>query len=168
MNFNNQFDAVVCWGNVVGYTTQEADVRLLRALVRALIPGGTILLDLHNSVFYRTRILGKAWHELCEYYLLEDCTFDQVERRLLIRSIVVPKAGGKSEEYSYRLLHYEPEEVRTILEQLGFFTVTFYGDAKASGDGLLFSADGYGEQSHIMIASATKDAGSDGVQTRNR
>jgi SAM-dependent methyltransferase len=156
LDFDHQFDAVLCWGNVIGYTTRDADIRLLRCLERALRPGAMILLDLHNSVFYRTHTLGKRWHELQEHYLLEDSSYDQIERRLVIRSILVPKTGENVEEYAYRVLHYEPEEIRAVLQQLGFSDITFYGEAHASKDGPLFSPDGYTEQSHVMIVSGNK------------
>ena len=71
----------------------------------------------------------------------------------MIRSVLIPKTGGNVEEYAYRLLHYEPREIRTVLEQLAFSGVTFYGDAQASNDEPLFSSDGYAEQSHVMIVS---------------
>ena len=156
LDFDHQFEAVLCWGNVIGYTARDVDARLLRSLSRALVHGGVMLLDLHNSAFYRTHTLGRRWHELPEHYLLEDSGYDQAERRLVIRSIVVPKGGGNVEEYEYRLLHYEPEEIRTLLQELGFRGVTFYGDANASRGGPLFSPEGYGEQSHVMIVSGAK------------
>jgi SAM-dependent methyltransferase len=159
LHFDQEFDAVLCWGNVIGYTTRDKDADLLRSLRRALRPEGRILLDFHNSAFYRANTLGKRWHELQSHHLLEDTGYDETDRRLVIRSILVPRTGGNIEEYAYRLLHYEPEEIRALLRQLGFSDVAFYGDANASKDGPLFSQEGYTEQSHVMIVAATREQG---------
>jgi len=156
ISYVGEYDVVVCWGNTLGYLTRGDDIEVLKRLVRALVPGGVILLDLHNSSFYTAKALGKSWRETQSEYLLSETTFDQCDRRLISREIVIPKGGGSPEEYVYRMLHYEPKEIQEILQSMGLADIVFYGDASASKTGPLFSHEGFNERSHIMIVRGVK------------
>lgn len=156
ISFVAEYDAAICWGNTLGYTTREDDLAFLKRLVRALVPGGIVLLDLHNSSRYRAHALGKGWRETPSEYLLDDATYDPCDRRFVLRDIIIPKNGGIPEEYTYRILHYEPTEIQQILESIGVGGIVFYGDASASKTGPLFSTVGWNERSHVMIVSGRK------------
>ena len=157
--YDSQFDAVICWGNGLGNGDRREDHNAIQRFIQALVPGGIILLDLHNSVFYRKHTLGKSWQETKQYFILEHSTFDNGDRRLMIRSVVIPKTGGPPEEYEYRLLHYEPDEIKDLLESTGVIDITFYGDADTSREGSMFTVQGWNDRSHCMIVFGRKQSG---------
>lgn len=157
ISFVAEYDVVICWGNTLGYTTREADFDVLKRLVRALVPGGMILLDFNNySSFLQAKTLGKIWREIQNKYLLSDTTHDLSDRRIVSGEIIIPKNGGGPEEYTYRMLHYEPKEIQEILQSMGVADIVFYDDASASKTGPLFSREGFNERSHIMIVRGVK------------
>lgn len=156
ISFVAEYDAAICWGNTLGYATRQDDLDLIKRLVRALVPGGGILIDLHNSSWYRAHALGKSWRETQNEYLLSDTIYEPNDRRFVSKRIIIPKNGEVPEEYTYRILHYEPTEIQQILESMGVAGVVFYGDACASKTGPLFSSEGWNERSHVMIVSGRK------------
>jgi len=155
MSFREEFEAVLCWGNTLGYGTREDDTEAVKRMVAALIPGGAILIDLHNLAWYRNNALGRSWRETEGEFILSDMAYDEADQKLMSREIIVPKNGGRPREYKATFLEYQPSEIACLLESTGLTEIKFYGDACASADGPLFSPEGFNEQSHVMIVTGT-------------
>jgi len=155
MAFSEEFDAAICWGNTLGYTTRADDAETIRRMAAAVVPGGTILIQLHNAGWYRDHAIGRTWWEEPTAYVLSDVGYDETDRRLLTRDVVVPTDGTPPREYAMSLLQYEPAEIADLLAASGLTQVTLYGDAGANGDPP-FSTEGFSERSRVMIVSANK------------
>ncbi len=156
MSFRDEFDAVLCWGNCLGYGNREDDAEAVRRMVAGLVPGGRILIDLHNLLWYKRNTLEKSWRETDEHFMLSEMAFDEEEQKLVSREIIVPKNGSPPREYPATYLQYEPSEIADLLSTAGMTEIKFYGDACASSGGPLFCPEGYSEQSHMMIVGGTK------------
>ena len=159
MAFEEEFDAVVCWSHSLGYARREDDAEAVRRMVASLVPGGVILIDLHNLASYRKKALRKSWQETDAGFLLEDMAYDETDQKLLRRDIIVPKDGGRPREFKMTMLEYQPSEIAGLLESVGVGEIIFYGDARASKRGPLFSREGFSERSHCMIVTGRKRDG---------
>ncbi len=155
MSFGEEFEAVLCWSNTLGYGTREDDAEAISRMVAALIPGGRILIDLHNLAWYRNSVLGRTWRETEGQFILSDMAYDEADQKLVSREIIIPKDGGRPREYKATFLEYQPSEIVRLLESFGVTEIKFYGDACASTDGPLFSRLGFNERSHVMIVTGT-------------
>jgi SAM-dependent methyltransferase len=159
MSFKEEFEAVVCWGNTLGYGTREDDVQALGRLVTSLIPGGMILIDLHNLEWYKNNAVGRDWRETDRAFVLSDVAYDDADQKLVCRDIIVPKDGGHPRDYRSTFLEYQPLEIKRILELVGVTKIEFYGDACAFAGGPLFCLEGFNERSHVMIIIGRKEDG---------
>ena len=159
MAFEEEFDAVVCWSHSLGCGTREDDAEAVRRMVASLVPGGAILIDLHNLARYRKKGLGRSWQETDAGFLLEDMAYDETEQKLLRRDIIVPKDGGRPREFKMTMLEYQPSDITGLLESVGVGEIIFYGDARASKRGPLFSREGFSERSNCMIVTGRKGDG---------
>ncbi len=155
-SFRDEFDAVLCWGNCLGYGSREDDAEAVRGMVAALVRGGRILIDLHNLPWYRRNGVGQSWRETDDYFMLSEMIFDEGAQKLVSREIIVPKNGSPPREYPATYLQYKPSEIADLLSSSGMIELKFYGDACASAGGPLFCPEGYNEQSHMMIVGGTK------------
>jgi len=156
MTFKEGFDAVISWSHSLGYGTREDDREAVRRMVEALVPDGKILIDMHNLARYRTNHPGKRWEEQDTAFVLTDNRFDETEQKFVFRDIIIPKDGGISREYTGSHLEYQPAEIKALLESVGVRRIEFYGDACAGPGKPLFSREGYGENSAVMIAIGVK------------
>jgi len=156
MAFEEEFDAVVCWSHSLGYATREDDAEAVRRMVASLVPGGAILIDLHNLAWYRENAVRKSWQETDAGFLLEEIAYDETDQKLLRRDIIVPKDGGRPREYKMTILEYQPSDITGLLESVGVGQIIFYGDARASKRGPLFSREGFSERSNCMIVTGRK------------
>lgn len=156
MAFEEEFDAVVCWSHSLGCGTREDDAEAVRRMVASLVPGGAILIDLHNRASYRKKALRKSWQETDAGFLLEDMAYDETEQKLLRRDIIVPKEGGRPREFKMTMLEYQPSDITDLLESVGVGDILFYGDARTSKRGPLFSREGFSERSNCMIVTGKK------------
>jgi SAM-dependent methyltransferase len=159
MSLKEEFEAVVCWGNTIGYGTRDDDAEAVRRMVISLIPGGAILIDLHNLAWYRNNAVGRSWRETDGEFLLSDIAYDEADQKLVSRDIIVQKDGGRPREYRAAFLEYQPSEITHLMESVGVTEIKFYGDACASADGPLFSREGFNERSHVMIVTGRKGDG---------
>jgi len=156
MSYHNQFDAVVSWNHSLGYTTREDDRNALERMYKALAPGGKLLLDLHNLSAYLKYFIGRHWEERETAFALRDAEYDFSERKFICRGIVAPKGSEPTREQTLTFLEYEPDEIASVLQDIGFADVTFFGDDCPQDCGRMFCPEGYSEESTAMVIRAVK------------
>jgi hypothetical protein len=100
--------------------------------------------------------IGRHWEERETAFALRDAEFDHSDRKFICRNIVAPKSGGPIHERILTTLEYEPNEIADILKNIGFDNISFYGDACTLDTGIMFSKEGYGEESVAMIITGIK------------
>lgn len=74
--WTDRFDGVACLFNSFGYLGDEGDAQALAAMVRAVKPGGPILLDLPNRDYYLGAVPPTYWQETPDHWILCSFRFD--------------------------------------------------------------------------------------------
>jgi len=117
-----KFDAAFCYFGSFGYFSGDGDIRFLRAVERALIPGGRFLLDTHMMEtllpVYRERDWGWADPPQNSRRVLEERTWDIQTGRVNVTWTVVDEKGSSSSSTSIRMYNFP--ELRALLESAGF------------------------------------------------
>jgi len=134
--FKAEFDAAICMFTSFGYFRRERDnLRVLRAVARALKPGGLFLLDVIDRAWLARNATPKDWHFLDDGgFLLEERRLTDDCRRARVRWVrVFP--DGKSMERSFALRHYDRSELSALLEKAGLRPLKAWGDFDGSRPG---------------------------------
>lgn len=156
MTYDTVFDAAICLGNTLGYGSREDDVRAVERMAASLVPGGRLLIELHNHAWYTEHMTGRIWWEEETAFVLSDVLIESDGRKLVTRDIIIPKDGSTRREYAMSLLQYRPDEIINLLTSAGIGQIAFYGDDSDSDDLPHLSADGFSDASRVMIATGRK------------
>jgi SAM-dependent methyltransferase len=128
--WESEFDAVINMFTAFGYfESDEENEKVLRAVHKALRPGGRLLLDLPNrDVFVQMIPDGRRdWYEHEGRLVLEEHTWDMERGRLrLDRMIVEP--DGKRRRKSFDLREYTQSEIVEMLGRAGLQWARTYAD----------------------------------------
>ncbi|HWO72474.1 MAG TPA: class I SAM-dependent methyltransferase, partial [Dehalococcoidia bacterium] len=127
--FEARFDAVINMFSSFGYLETEAeDARVLRAVARALKPGGRFLLDLLNREWALINYDEKDWHrdEDGTVYL-EERSFDPLTSRNHVTFTAISPDGTRREMGGHHLRLYTLREVRGLLEEAGLTVQGVFG-----------------------------------------
>jgi SAM-dependent methyltransferase len=119
--FSGRFDAVVNMFSSFGYLESEAeDARVLTAIVRALKPGGRVLLDLLNRDWVIANYETEDSHRGEDGTLyLEHRRFDLETSRNHVSFTVVSPDGQRREVGGHHIRLYTLREMRGALEAAG-------------------------------------------------
>ena len=147
----SEFDVVVNMFTAFGYfESDEENDKVLRAVHKALRPGGRFLLDLPNrDVFVQMIPDGqRRWFEHERCLVLEEHTWDMERGRLrLDRMIVEP--DGKRRRKSFDLREYTQSEIVEMLARAGLKWERTYGDTEMGE---------FGPESRRMLVVARREA----------
>jgi SAM-dependent methyltransferase len=127
--WEDEFDAVVSLFTSFGYLeTDGEDERVLRAVQKALRPGGQLLVDHHNREL-TTPWLGAGrqhWAEHDGHIVLEDHAWDVLRSRItMTRTIIAP--NGARRETGFVLRIYAHSEWLAMLRRAELEWVRTYG-----------------------------------------
>jgi len=130
--WENEFDAAASVFTSFGYLeTDEEDEKVLRAVQRALKPGGRLLLDVHNREQTALRFQPKSWSEHEGHVVLDDMTWEERRGRItMARTIIAP--DGSRHQTGFALRIYAPSEMMRMLERAGMEWERTYGGWDAS------------------------------------
>ena len=126
--FKSEFDAVLNLFTSFGYfPTIGDDLRVLRAVARALKPGGLFLLDIVDRAWIERNAHPKDWHELEDGgFLLEERRLSDGCRKGKNRWVrVFP--DGKVLERSFVLRQYDRREISSLLGKAGLRPLKAWG-----------------------------------------
>ncbi len=117
-----EFDGSFCFGNSFGYLTDEGNVEFLKAVARALRPGGTFVLDaplvtetLHNH------LVPNSWHQIGEILMLRSGRYLPEEGRAETEYTLIQGDRTEKKVASYRVYPYR--ELTALLREAGFVRV---------------------------------------------
>lgn len=117
--FDGNFDAVTCLGTSLGYFDDETNRKVMDRLLRALKPGGVLLLDVVNRDYVIRSQPNLIWFEGDGCVCMEESEFNYFTSRLHVKRTVILDNGRQLEnEYSLRL--YSLHELGQLMNASGF------------------------------------------------
>ncbi len=129
MPYRDEFDAAVLMWTSFGYFEDEKDdLKSLRAIRRALRPGGKFLIDLINRDWLVKNFQSHSWAEVKEGFVLEHREFDPARSRLNSEWVFVGKGSGGVERKNITLRIYSLHELLGLMESAGFAVAAVFGD----------------------------------------
>jgi SAM-dependent methyltransferase len=149
--FAGRFDAVVNMFSSFGYLESEAeDARVLEAIVRALKPGGRVLLDLLNRDWVVANYETEDSHSGPDGTLyLEHRRFDLETSRNHVSFTVVAPDGSRREVGGHHIRLYTLREMRAALDSAGLVYEGAFGG---------YAGEPYGITTRRMIIVARRPA----------
>ena len=120
------FDGVLSWAGSFGYFSDQENVEVVCSIVHCLMPGGKLILDIHNRDSILRNHLGKTWHRNGEALVLEDRQFDCLTSRWNVEHTILMPGEIRKGAASIRL--YGFSEVKRILEDTGLEVLHVYGE----------------------------------------
>lgn len=125
-----EFDAVLCVWNSFGYFDEDGNAEFLRAVSRALKPGGRFLLDtpIMETYVAEMEARDKDWWQTKEGLLaLEDRWYDHATSRAESQWTFINDGEVERKRLSVRLYTYR--ELAALLEEAGFGNHQAYSSA---------------------------------------
>ncbi len=168
LSYEDEFDAVILWGNTFGMLSHEENVRTLEGIGRALKGGGQALIDTQNYTGLPQE-LTKSWHfheEKKDLLFLTEGTKDVREGRFGFDCIALDLETGTRHTMPFSWRLYLLPELEQMLSDAGLTLIDVSGDDPAkvdwdaftSRDPYPYSPDGFTEQAakRIILCRAEK------------
>ena len=160
MNFENAFDAIVCWGTTFGYFEEEANRQVIASFHRALKPMGVLLLDVMNRDYVLSTLPTLKWFEGDACVCMEEAQFNYITSRLEVKRTIILEQGRQREaKYGMRL--YSLHELGSLMHQTGFRVAQVSG--RDTTPGVFFGVD---SPQLIMLAERRPEGGDKGGTSR--
>ena len=129
IHFVNRFDAAYSYFTSFGYFTDAENKQVLNAVAKALVDGGTFLLETVNRdwTIHKVENQPRRWDEIePNFFLLEDISFNAHTSRIHTKRIIFDKGHRRTVEYDIKL--YTHAELEDMLEESGFHVISTYGN----------------------------------------
>jgi SAM-dependent methyltransferase len=125
----NEFDAAINLWTSFGYFADPADdLKTLRAVARALKPGGLFLIDLADIVEIRRRLQSRSWSRRADgAYVLEDALYIGGFDPKVVNEWTVLKAGRPPRRSRFVVRAYDRARLFAALRKAGLKPVKTWG-----------------------------------------
>jgi len=130
MQFDAEFDAAINMFTAFGYMDEAGNEQFLRAVARALRPGGALVLDTMSPFWLARNYRPRDWHEVPCGLMLDDRRYDLVTGRIDSHVTYLAAEGKVERDTSIRA--YTPTELGGLLGQVGLEAASWYGGFDAS------------------------------------
>jgi D-alanine-D-alanine ligase len=127
-----QFDRIYLMGNSFGYFDDIADDRgLLEAARRALVPGGTITLDIVDGSWFRAHLDRRRWEWIDDQHLVcRERELSPDGDRVITRELIVHNTTGIVADQLYAERLYSRDRICTLLGEAGFDRIEFHSNLR--------------------------------------
>ena len=148
--FTDEFDAAINMFTAFGYfDSEDEDLRVLKAVEKALKSGGKLLLDTINREWVLANYVQNDWHTDDDgNTYLEHREFDLVTGRNRVTFNIVTADGKRRESPGHDVRLYSLTELARLLDIAGLRLSVTYGD---------YDGAPYAINTPRMIVVATKD-----------
>jgi SAM-dependent methyltransferase len=146
LNYDCEFDAVINMFAAFGYFTDEENTNIIRAIARALKPGGKFLIDLLNREWMMNNTLNRYWRHPSGEYVLS-YKVDLKEGISRMKRTFINQIDGTKKEYEFALRAYSRQEMEALILSAGMKVTSVYGG---------FDKRIYGSDASRMIMLAEK------------
>ncbi len=126
IDFVDRFDRILLLFTSFGYFTDEGNLRVLEAMVRALKPGGQLGLDIPNRDAVVQDLPADFVIEKPDGLVINRLSFDALTGYLVNRRIILRENQRKDKPHVVRL--YNPTEIRDMLKNAGAAEIHLYGN----------------------------------------
>lgn len=127
--YRDEFDAALLMWTSFGYFENEKDdLKGLRAIQRALLPGGKFIIDVINRDWLIKHFRPHSWAELRDGFMLERRELDSARSRMNSEWVFVDKRNREIERKTITLRIYSLHELLDVLERAGFAAAAIFGD----------------------------------------
>lgn len=151
LSFEGSFDAVTCLGTSLGYFDDETNRKVIEKLLKALKPGGALLLDVVNRDHVIRSQPNLIWFEGEGCVCMEESEFNYFTSRLHVKRTVILDNGRQVEsEYALRL--YALHELGQLMNASGFRVTEVSG--REALPGVFFGQ----ESPNLMIVAVRRTA----------
>jgi SAM-dependent methyltransferase len=118
------FAGAYCWWGSFGYFDDEGNGQFLRAVQRALLPGGRFVFDVHVAETLLPRLPDRGWRQFGDIYALVEWRYDHEGGRIEREFTLLRGASVERKHLSMRLYTYR--ELSTLLRSAGFASVEWH------------------------------------------
>ncbi|MBX3183291.1 MAG: methyltransferase domain-containing protein [Polyangiaceae bacterium] len=132
MAFEETFDAVYCWGSSFGYFEEEKNIQVAQRMLKALRPGGTLLLEVANRDYIAAQSPSSVWFEGDGCLCMDDAHLDWITSRLKVKRALMLD-DGRSKEVNYSIRLYGLHELGKLLHDVGFVVRSASGQIATPG-----------------------------------
>jgi SAM-dependent methyltransferase len=130
--WENRFDVVLNWFTSFGYFGDEDNRLVLREALKALAPGGRLVLDVHSRDAFQRHRIPVSMVERDGDLMVDRHEFDVLTGRIETERIVV--RAGRTRRFSFSVRFFTFTELRDWLLEAGYEDVQAYD--KATGEPL--------------------------------
>ena len=122
-------DCIFLMGNSFGYFERiEDDLAVLQTIKRVLKSEGKLLLDLVDGDWMRKHFEPRSWEWINHnHFVCRERSLSADGRRVVCREVIVHAERGVLADQFYAERLYTFDEIRDLLEQVGFIDITCHG-----------------------------------------
>jgi D-alanine-D-alanine ligase len=131
-----EFDRIYLMGNSFGYFDDIAeDHGLLEAARRALVPGGTITLDIVDGSWFRAHFDRRSWEWIDDEHLVcRERELSPEGDRVVTREMVIHNTTGVVADQLYAERLYSRDRICALLDEAGFDRIAFHSNLRAASE----------------------------------
>jgi len=130
IDYDSEFDVVMILSGSFGYFSDEDNEKVIRAVAKALKPGGMFIMDNlsrdHHMISFNTQVVCR----MNDDFMIDDNSFDFISGRHKCKRTII--RNGKHKEYEFFIRLYNINELRAMGEKYGLILKHTYGDWKGN------------------------------------
>lgn len=132
----SSLDAVIVMGNSFGYFEKEEDDQaVLNSIKRALKSHGTLVLDIVDGDWMKNNFEARSWEWIDQnHFVCRERSLASDGKRIISREVVTNSEIGVITDQFYAERVYSADEIKDLLESLGFTDVEHRGNIYSGSD----------------------------------